>query len=70
MKQIIVTYTYHLKDDELVHVIDKNLEGMQEDGWHAISIAQSVYPTRKTDANGEKFDFNELAVSVLFEKNE
>ena len=68
MKQKIVTYKYCLDEEEFVHVIDKNIEGQLRDGWRAVSIAQSVYQTKKKNKDGNLFDFNELLISVLYEK--
>lgn len=70
MKQKILTYFYGLNEKECVHVIDKNIEEQLKDGWRAVSIAQSVYPTMKKDLKGETLNFNEMAVSVLYEKDE
>ena len=70
MKQKILTYFYVLNGNEIVHTIDKNIEKQQEDGWRAVSFSQSIYPTKKKNAKGESCDFNELAISVLYEKEE
>jgi hypothetical protein len=68
MKQKILTYFYGLNNDELCHSIEKNIQAQVDDGWIAKSISQSIYPTKKKNAQGETMDFNELAVSVLYEK--
>ena len=68
MQQKILTYFYPLTGEEFVHSIEENLEEQLNDGWRAVSVGQSVFQTKKKNLNSELCDFNELAVTVLFEK--
>ncbi len=70
MKQKILTYFYTLTGDEYVFPIEKDIEEQINDGWRAVSVAQSVFQTKKRTLHGELMDFNELSVSVLYEKDE
>lgn len=56
MQQKIFTYFYPLKDDEVFHCVDENLEGMLADGWQAVSVSQSVYPSWRKGPRGERID--------------
>ncbi len=70
MQQKIFTYFYPLKEDEVFHTIEENLEAMLAEGWQAVSVSQSVYPSFRRDARGEQIRCQELAITVLYQKNE
>ena len=70
MQQKILTYFYPLKDDEIFHSVDENLEAMLADGWQAVSVSQSVYPSFRKNAKGERIDCQELSITVLYQKND
>lgn len=70
MQQKVLTYFYCLTGDEYVHAVEKDIAEQLKDGWHAISIGQSVFQTKKKNIEGRFLDFNELAISVLYERND
>ena len=69
MQQKIFTYFYPIKDSDLFHSVEENLEAMLADGWQAVSVSQSVYPSFRKDARGEQIHCQELAITVLYQKN-
>jgi len=70
MKQKILTYFYTLTGDECIFPVEKDIEEQLNDGWRAVSVGQSVFQTKKRNLHGELLDFNELSISVLYEKDE
>lgn len=70
MQQKILTYFYNLTGDEYVHLMEKDITEQTRDGWHAISVSQSIFPTKKQDRFGQLLTNNELAITILFEKND
>ena len=50
--------------------VEKDIAEQISDGWRAVSVGQSVFQTKKRNINGELLDYNELAITVLYEKND
>lgn len=70
MQQKIYTYFYPLREDEVFHTVEENLETMLADGWQAVSVSQSVYPSFRKGPRDERIDCQELSITVLYQKNE
>ena len=70
MQQKVMTYFYNLTGDEYVHLMERDITEQVSDGWRAISVSQSIFPTKKQDRFGQQLNTNELAITILYEKNE
>ncbi len=70
MQQKIFTYFYPLKNEEVFHSVEENLSAMLSDGWHAVSVSQTVCPSWRRDSRGERIDCQELAITVLYQRDD